>query len=204
MEKKISVDTIERIQQLREKGCSLREIGCSLSVSTASVRYYTEPTFKQHMIERVREWKRKKQQGNHGVGSVAKARCISEYEKGYLAGMIDGEGCLGMYFQKNGTGYQYWNITLIISNNSYETLWEIRNIVGEGNIWRSGWRRPRAWRYQVSGKTLEWLLPKLKLITKRRHSELIIEALELQQIRLGRDVSRLHEIAQEIRGLNKR
>jgi hypothetical protein len=56
---------------------------------------------------------------------------ISDKEKGYIAGMIDGEGCL--YFHKKGGSIL---VTLSISNTNLESLEYIKNVLNCGYITR--------------------------------------------------------------------
>jgi hypothetical protein len=60
---------------------------------------------------------------------------ISDVEAAYLAGLIDGEGCIyiSKYYSKNGGRIRH-SLSLIISNSSLELLENIQTVCGAGSI----------------------------------------------------------------------
>lgn len=106
-------------------------------------------------------------------------KTLSEYERGFLEALIDGEGCLHARIHKNG---KTWLFNLIINMTNEEILNKAKQIIGEGRINHRVYRIPRrkpSWTYVASANTLRWLLPQLNLIVKREKKERILGALNL-------------------------
>ena len=134
----------------------------------------------------------------------------------YLAASIDFEGHL--YFGKNKDkkikrGFS-WKCYLTISNVNDEILYYLRNIVG-GSVTPIKPSKPTyRWQYRwiVSGDDLRELLSEVNihLIVKRKQGRLVLEALGIlqkhwQNSKSGwNDDTRLEEIYQEMKHLNKR
>lgn len=75
----------------------------------------------------------------------------------YIAGFVDGEGYIGLTFQrKKETSYQsasvHYHPYLIITNNNYEILNDIKNFVGSGHIYESpqSYKQKQSFQYKLT------------------------------------------------------
>ena len=94
---------------------------------------------------------------------------LTEYEKGFLEGAIDADGCITIVKCKSSRHTRGWKplIHLQIGNNNSEYLEKIRNIIGGGGINRYTNNRGRKmWVYVLSHSKCKKLFPHLKLIVK--------------------------------------
>jgi len=146
-------------------------------------------------------------------------KVLSEYERGWLEALTDGEGTLGLQKVQNvpRTRRSYvWEVRAYVSNTNRMLLEKLRQIVGEGSIVVHD-RHPNhpkyktSYRFQFSRNSLRVLLPQLHLVTKDRQRILLLEALALlgQHYYPGHGMSpevyeRLVQIWAEMRRLNKR
>jgi len=148
---------------------------------------------------------------------------LSEYELGFIAGLIEADGCLSLTRQKcEAPVAKYWfKPVMMIANSSLPLIEWVKNHLGgfiytQKNYTKSHHIRRRKPLYQffASSNVLRGLLPKIKLIRKERQRLLLIEALSIleecqKQIarwhpqKYQEHQKRLDEIAQEIRNLNK-
>jgi len=113
---------------------------------------------------------------------------LSEFEQGFLVGLIEGEGCLSLTKCKNRRvdGQRYINYVprLSITNTSYELLVRTKNIVrrelGIGRISKKP-KQKQQWKqgyaFEVGGLKLLRLLRLLqpKLISKRRQAQILLQ-----------------------------
>lgn len=114
---------------------------------------------------------------------------MNNIEKGilseeYIAGFIDGEGYIGLTFQrKKETHYQSasarYHPYLIITNNNYEILNDIKKFIGSGHIYKlsRNYKQKQGFQYKLtkmeSLKTLLYLIqPYLRL--KQKQCELLL------------------------------
>jgi hypothetical protein len=137
---------------------------------------------------------------------------LSEYIKGYLAGIIDGEGSISLNKMKR-KGYKgfVWHPTVRIANTCFELIEATEDICDGGSIVptkdRSGIRKD-AYLYYMPQYIQREIIPQLLLIVKKRHKELLLEALSIlkgcgRQLTYEEDC-RLEQIYQEFKVLNKR
>lgn len=133
------------------------------------------------------------------------------YSDGYLAGIIDGEGSIGLYNCKGRESN--WRPLLTITNTSLEMIESMRDICGGGSIRCSSSIKDNEkpiYIYTMSSNLMRKILPNLTLIIKERQRELILEALEIlghirnQYSKNYQERLRIEEIASELRVLNKR
>ncbi len=93
---------------------------------------------------------------------------LTGYEKGFLEGMIDADGCISIGRQKvkrKSAASRGWRpyVRLVIDNNNKEFLEKARSIIGYGHICN---RTGRIWTYNVSHWGCKKLFPEIKLIVK--------------------------------------
>jgi len=110
---------------------------------------------------------------------------MSESEKSWLAGFIDGEGYVGLTFQrKKETKWAAPSVRyhpyLIITSTNKDVLVFIENLISEGNIYllKRKSKQKEAWQFKITKmdtlfNILTVVLPYLKI--KQRQSELLIE-----------------------------
>jgi hypothetical protein len=131
---------------------------------------------------------------------------LNERDCGWLAGLIDGEGCLCLTKQSGGhtrAGYSMIP-NLQISNNSSPSLQRVRETIGAGSIHR----QRNAFYYMLwSSQRLFELLIQIEpiLIVKRKQAELLLEAYTLNQKHYAGHTphkERLLELYQIMRSLN--
>lgn len=133
---------------------------------------------------------------------------LTDYELGYIAGMIDGEGSLVMTQPKNTRCYTvYGEVT-----NTNSSVIDFLECLCGGNI--SADRRKKhpdkpwkpSYRVIFPKYILQKLLPIITLVIKRKQKELLLEAISMMNYHEYSDSerSRLEEIYQEMRKLNKK
>jgi hypothetical protein len=87
---------------------------------------------------------------------------LTDFERGWLLGLIEGEGTITIKNQgsKNRPNHQYPQATIIVCNTIPELLREVKAVVGPGIIKRphgggkgfgTTYRRSTAWEYYLTG-----------------------------------------------------
>jgi hypothetical protein len=147
-----------------------------------------------------------------------KVRLLSNEERAYIAGLVDGEGSL-ILGKNRGRLFPFLRIT----NTSLMLLNHVKSVIGCGTICRHEWknlldknRRP-TWSYSLSAGGLRALLPQIKdyLVLKKPHCSLMLEFLAItdERRRIPRGnrkglkvpyTARQMEIMNKIKKLNKR
>jgi len=143
---------------------------------------------------------------------------LSEAEKGYLAGLIDGEGTISIGKKNNKTGRLGFTLTpsVSIANTNEGLIRYCQSLIG-GCVYKGKRRKPnhhakftlRVHRHTEIMKILEQVYPYLRI--KKKHAELLMEYCK-SRIKKRRYISsvtvpydenelRIHE---EIRKLNER
>lgn len=118
---------------------------------------------------------------------------IPETLKAYIAGLVDGEGCLNMYKLKSKSCRQGWTFAgrMSISNCDLEALMEIQQETGIGNIQKKTKQVGRRDGYNLvySPRELRVLLPMLLpyLKIKKRQAILLLKFLNTQKWGNSRD-----------------
>jgi hypothetical protein len=141
---------------------------------------------------------------------------LSNSEAAYLAGLVDGEGCISIYHRRAYSKSRERNPSAIggvrIAMCAPDLIQWICSITGLGKVYRLPARKDTdkdSWLWEPglreSARFLEAILPYLRL--KERQASLLIELAHIKaQSRRGRqyNLERQQEIAQEIKILNKR
>ncbi len=106
---------------------------------------------------------------------------LSDYERGWLECLVDGEGCLYFGVRYERERLRSWRAALHIGNKSRPFLEKAMKICGAGSIYgyRAKGNRKHAWQYVLYGETLRSLLPQLDLIVKREQKTLLMKALQI-------------------------
>lgn len=112
----------------------------------------------------------------------------TETERAWLAGIFDGEGCIGLYAVSTivrGKRYHFWRVMLSVTNTNLVLLDRVREIVGVGQVSSNGRRlsakhRP-AHRWQASAKLAVQVLVLIEpyLVAKREQCLLALTAQSL-------------------------
>lgn len=135
---------------------------------------------------------------------------FSEYERGFLEGVIDSDGCLHFAKYKRSMrprGFQ-WSARLLIGNTNRSLLEKIQKIVGFGHIHKIPVKKGKQpYVYQLGSKPLLNLLLQIRLTVKEKQRLLFIEAIRLLSEHRHHHTphdDRLQEIYLEMRNLNRR
>lgn len=111
---------------------------------------------------------------------------LTEYERGFIEGFLDADGCIGLYKQMYDYG-RGWTIrlTLTFSNNSLEILEKIYDILGEsGSIVKRVNKGVFNYDLKYRHNAMRRILPQLKLIIKEHRRKTALAILD----RLGKKV----------------
>ena len=109
---------------------------------------------------------------------------LTEYEKGFLEALIDGEGFFLLIKGKRG-------VTALagIGNTCLALLEKARSVIGGGRIGTDYKKRQQnsrtCYTLVLSSNILRWLLPQLKLVAKEEQRKVMIRALEVLEKRRG-------------------
>lgn len=106
----------------------------------------------------------------------------------YLAGIIDGEGCLGIYKRQDKDGrVTQWPVKLVIANNSERLMkWLLVNFGGWYSERKGERKKNPKWKkgyvHVLSERKLRNLLPKVLpyLVIKQEEAEFVIQALAIK------------------------
>jgi len=152
---------------------------------------------------------------------------IIEKEISWLAGFIDGEGYIGITFQRKKETHQQsasarYHPYLIITNNNYEILNEIKELVGTGRLYELSRnyklqnKQKRAFQYKLTEMNkLKYLLNLIQpyLHLKQKQCELLLNFIDIRK-KAKRITGRGHrgatsytieeDIYQKLLSLNKR
>ena len=120
---------------------------------------------------------------------------LTEYEKGFLEGAIDADGCITICRCKTyrTDGKRKWapQVKLMIGGNNRKYLEKIKSIIGTGGIGmheRNGFKKgskQRIWYYWLSHSGCRRLFPQIQLIVKeprRRHAIKILNYMARQSV----------------------
>ena len=135
---------------------------------------------------------------------------LSDLETGYLAGVVDGEGCITINKKKaKGYAFEFRYVPVFkVTNTNLELLNYIHKLVGSGSIipLPNNFRgRKRMYQLDFYANTQRWLLPLLAplLKCKRQQADLVIELLNLTNTHVKRHYRDEHR-QQKIEGLYQR
>ena len=141
-------------------------------------------------------------------------RVIAATDLAYLAGIIDGEGHIGLIRRKRSwkrdpQRMHYLRPIVQIGQAKRGLLDHIEKVVGSGSLAIHGQRVFYNLRFYTG--TLKWLLPQLLpyLVVKRRQAEIVLAFIARATTHCGIDLSAeelfaRELLAQEIRTLNKK
>jgi hypothetical protein len=126
---------------------------------------------------------------------------------GYVAGFIDGEGCLSVFKSKPrpSRSYAEYVAVLVVVNTNRDVLEAIRDWVGTGTVYdasRASAMHKRTYQYHAKGRQLIPILKRLMphLVVKRRQARLMLDFFETD----SRDYVARDTILARFRELNLR
>ena len=133
------------------------------------------------------------------------SRTLSGWERGYLAGIIDGEGCVSFRGKTRKDGkHPVFRFQLSIDNTDKRIVHMAGEIIGCSPVSRRRYGKYKGicWRLRAGKEVISWLFPQLRLIGKEDQRLLLLEALEI--FNNGKDLAKLETIADKVHKLNQR
>jgi len=120
---------------------------------------------------------------------------LSPTQKAWLAGFIDGEGFIGITFQrKKENNFQSatprYHPYLVVTNNNKDSILYVQKLVGDGRVYRltrANFPYSPAYQYKLTkGEVLLDLLKELEpfFVVKKEQSKLLIGYLNLRKERV--------------------
>ncbi len=137
---------------------------------------------------------------------------MTRAEAAYVAGVIDGEGTIGLRakHRRGGKSHQF-NPALRVSNTSLSLLEALIRMTGNGQIFadRRGTGQRACYDWALSANQIRHVLPQVAphLVVKQRQSELLLRFLELVHYPVGaktEDIPEILAIREELGQLNRR
>jgi len=112
---------------------------------------------------------------------------LTPYQKGFLEGLIDSEGCLS-FTRGIDRGQLYFTTCLVIANTNINLLKKAYKIIKRGYIkgWKSKGFRSKykiCYQYVLKPNALRYLLPSLKLVVKEAERKNVLKVLKLSILR---------------------
>ena len=149
-------------------------------------------------------------------------RQLSNVERAYIAGIIDGEGslyCRKVKSPANKIRPFFYRTELLVGNTNLALLEKIKEVVGDGRIYKINRTHEKPtwspiWHYKLHTQKLSQFLLQIKdfLIAKRTQAEILVRVSEInEEHRSGRrkfitsaSEAELEELYDKLRMLNKR
>ena len=145
---------------------------------------------------------------------------VSDYQKGWLAGLLDGDGVIGLHISKTGSlrknkrGFT-WKPVIVFCNTNLDIIQAVCRLLNKKRPPRqinkaNGKRRKKIWKVSLTKAETQWVCEHLILHGKERQRVLLIEAIQLSNKVGGRRPTdhpselRLIQIYKAMRQLNKR
>jgi intein-encoded DNA endonuclease-like protein len=186
MGKIVNAELIERAKDLRREGYSYSEISKTLGIPHTTCWRYIHQFFKQRWDGRLPVYN------------------LSEAEKGYLAGIIDGEGTIGIY---NNKSHQYIikRVIIHVANTDERLVKYLKSLVPNFRIarrLREGKRKP-VYYLRIEGQVNQYSFLKSiepYLVLKRDKAR---QALDWLKKRLNIGIEDVPEKPQEMAEIEK-
>jgi hypothetical protein len=147
-----------------------------------------------------------------------KSKTITDAERGWLEGVIDGEGCICLHKHFGKNNRFQWIISLAVANTNLNLCKRLNKSI-DGSIHMTPENRElnhkKKYTFQANRKSIKWILPQLSLTVKEKQRMLILQALKLSDnikyVKEGYNLVRpkehdmkMEEICQKMKILNKR
>jgi hypothetical protein len=113
---------------------------------------------------------------------------LTQYERGYIEGIIDGEGSIVLVRKKNfghGAPKRGWSpsITLNIANNNIFLLKKVQKIIGLKTMYSK--KGTKSFYLRACHGKIKWLFPQIKLIEKEYRRRLALKI--INEMHYGRN-----------------
>jgi hypothetical protein len=109
---------------------------------------------------------------------------LTESEAAYVAGIVDGEGCIYVNAKKTKWGFCSYDMSFRLCLTDKPTIYWLLNTVGVGNVYKRARKAPHrnAWSWEMGASGMRWLLPQIQPFSqlKRRQIKWMLELLELK------------------------
>lgn len=146
--------------------------------------------------------------------NIHSMKVMNEVECAYIAGFVDGEGCIGLWREKrlsNKCGFRF-HPALEANNTNFEVLYRIREMMGNGRIVHIFNKQPNrkpGYKLQLFPNQIRHILPQIMpyLIIKREQARLVLEYLKTVkdgQKHTFADFPKFEEIYEQCKVLNQR
>lgn len=140
---------------------------------------------------------------------------LSDVDKGYIAGILDGEGSLVVYMNTQRNGSFRVNTQIRVGMTDKDVIYWLKDVTGLGNISKGKQRNPKwkpAYIWEVAGgNQVAQLLLSVGdyLKVKKQHANIILELCYILNQNKGRFKERFEPIRQmeiywEMKELNKK
>jgi len=114
---------------------------------------------------------------------------LTEFEKGWIAALVDGEGTITLHRKKLKNGDIGYHPRLMIGNTNKYLIEKTKQIVGSGHISciKTGNKLKPLWTYELSSIPLGKLLPQITdfLIVKKRQAEIVFDVIKINHTFVG-------------------
>ncbi len=113
---------------------------------------------------------------------------ITQYEKGFLEGLIDGEGCLCIAHSIDKRDGEIFRVELSISNTNLKLLKKAQKIIKGGSIQkliRKNKKHKDCFLLRFNSSATKNILPQLSLIVKEHKRKIAIKILKILLKRRG-------------------
>jgi hypothetical protein len=113
---------------------------------------------------------------------------LSSYEKGFLEGLIDGEGCICLSKTKTKSSYAALKPECSISNTCFNLLRKAQKIMQGGainSVKRQSPKHNKCYLLKIGANTMRIILPQIRLIVKEHKRKTMLKVLKILLTRKG-------------------
>ena len=118
-----------------------------------------------------------------------KVNKLTQFEKGWIAALVDGEGTITLHRKKLKNGDIGYHPRLMIGNTNKDLMEKTKQIVGSGHISciKTSSKLKPLWTYELSSIPLGKLLPQITdfLIVKKRRAEVVFDVIKINHTFVG-------------------
>jgi len=110
---------------------------------------------------------------------------LSVYEKGFVEGLFDGEGCLCLVHTKERERGKVFRIEMSVSNTNLELIKKIQKMIG-GNIQKSirtNRKHNDCYLLKISPNSMREILPQIHLVVKEHKRKIALKVLKIMRQR---------------------
>ena len=137
-------------------------------------------------------------------------KTLSDYERGFIEGVIDGEGSISLYKYKRKDRKRGWgfDIRVQIGNTNKRLLEKVKEACDGGSVYEAGITSAGKtfYMYLMPRSLIRNIFPQLELVVKEEQRILLLEALYLLKKHSSYHTpynEQLGQIAEDMKELNK-